>query len=46
MIGAILVGGTTWGRMTLFADPLGSGGPPPPGSPQPLLTAAGVRGLS
>ena len=31
IIGAILVGGTAWGRMTFLAGPLGSGKPPPPG---------------
>ena len=30
IIGAILVGGTAWGRMTLLADPLARGGAPPP----------------
>lgn len=39
IIGAILVGGTAWGRMTLFADPLPTGRPPPPDSAQPLLAA-------
>jgi hypothetical protein len=43
IIGAILVGGTAWGRMTLRADPLGSGRPPPPGSAKPLLTAASTK---
>src|SRR5712691_1995117 len=43
VIGAILVGGTAWGRMTLLADPLGSGKPPPPGSAQPLLTDASTE---
>ena len=31
IIGAILVGGTAWGRMTFLAGPLGNGKPPPPG---------------
>jgi hypothetical protein len=39
IIGAILVGGTAWGRMTLLADPLPTGRPSPPGSAQSLLTA-------
>ena len=39
IIGAILVGCTAWARMTLFADPLPTGRPLPPASPQPLLTA-------
>ena len=39
IIGAILVGGTAWVRMTLLADPLPTRRPLPPGSPQPLLTA-------
>ena len=43
IIGAILVGGTAWGRMTLLADPLGSGRPPPSGSAQPLLRAASTK---
>lgn len=43
IIGAILVGGTAWGRMTLRPDPLGSGRPPPSGSAQPLLTAASTK---
>jgi hypothetical protein len=43
IIGAILVVGTAWGRMTLLADPLGSGRPPPPRSAQPLLTAASTK---
>jgi hypothetical protein len=43
VIGAIVVGGTAWGRMTLRADPLGSGRPPPSGSAQPLLTAASTK---
>jgi hypothetical protein len=43
IIGAILVGGTAWGRMTLLADPLGSDRPPPPGSAQSLLTAASTE---
>ena len=38
IIGAILVGGTAWGRMTLLADPLPTVRPSPPGSAQPLLT--------
>ena len=38
IIGAILVGGTAWGRMTLLADPLPTSRPSPPGSAQPLLT--------
>jgi hypothetical protein len=46
IIGAILVGGTAWGRMTLRGDPLGSGKPLPPGPAQPLLTAREHRGLS
>jgi hypothetical protein len=37
IIGAILVGGTAWGRMTLLADPLPTSRPSPPGSAQPLL---------
>lgn len=44
ILGAVLVGGTAWGRMTLRADPLGSDTPPPPGSAQPLLTAAAKEG--
>jgi hypothetical protein len=39
IIGAILVGGTTWGRMTLLADPLPTNRSSPPSSAQPLLTA-------
>ena len=39
VIGAILVGGTAWGRMTLLADPLPTSRPSPPGSAQPLLMA-------
>jgi hypothetical protein len=39
IIGAILVGGTAWGRMTLLADPLPTSRRSPPGSAQPLLTA-------
>jgi hypothetical protein len=39
IIGAILVGGTAWGRMTLLAAPLPTSRPSPPGSAQPLLTA-------
>jgi hypothetical protein len=42
IVGAILVGGTAWG-VTLLADPLGIGRPPPPGSAQPLLTAASTE---
>lgn len=44
ILGAVLVGGTAWGRITLRADPLGSDTPPPPGSAQPLLTAAAKEG--
>ena len=40
IVGAILVGGTAWGRMALPADPLGTAKPSPPSSAQPLLTAA------
>jgi hypothetical protein len=43
IIGAILVGGTAWRRMTLRADPLESGRPPPSGSALPLLTAASTK---
>jgi hypothetical protein len=43
IIGAILVGGTAWGRMTLRADPLGSGRPPASGSAQRLPTAASTK---
>jgi hypothetical protein len=43
IIGAILVGGTAWGRMTLRADPFGSGRPPPSGSAQRLPTAASTK---
>ena len=38
IIGAILVGGTAWGRMALLADPLPTSRPSPPSSTQPLLT--------
>ena len=44
IIGAILVGGTAWGRMTFLADPLGTGRPLRPGSAEPLLTAATKEG--
>jgi hypothetical protein len=37
IIGAVLVGSIAWGRMTLFADPLPTRRPSPPGSAQPLL---------
>ena len=40
IVGAILVGGTAWGRMALPADPLGTAKPSPPSSAQPLLMAA------
>jgi hypothetical protein len=40
IMGAILVGGTAWGRITLMADPLGINKPLPPGSAQQLITAA------
>ncbi len=43
IIGAILVGGTAWGRMALPADPLGTARPSPAGSVQPLLTAASAE---
>lgn len=43
IIGAILVGGTAWGRMTLLADPLGTGRALPSGPAQPLLTAASTE---
>jgi hypothetical protein len=43
VIGAILVGGTAWGRMTLFAAPLRTVRPSPPPSAQPLLTAASTE---
>ena len=43
IIGAILVGGTAWGRMALPADPLGTARPSPAGSVQPLLTAASTE---
>jgi len=43
IIGAILVGGAAWRRMTLWADPLESGRPPPSGSALPLLTAASTK---
>jgi hypothetical protein len=39
IVGAILVGGTAWGRMALRADPLGTAEPSPPSSAQRLLTA-------
>ncbi len=39
IIGAILVGGTAWTRMTLLADPMPTRRPSPPGPAQPLLTA-------
>ena len=39
IIGAILVGGTAWVRMTLLADPLPTSRASPPGLAQPLLTA-------
>jgi hypothetical protein len=39
IIGAILVGGTAWGRMTLLADPLPTSRPSPPGSARPILSA-------
>jgi hypothetical protein len=42
-IGAILVGGTAWGRMTLLADPLRTGRTSPPHSAQPLRTAASTE---
>ena len=44
IIGAILVGGTAWTRMTLLADPLENPRPLPPGSAEPLLKAAGRCG--
>jgi hypothetical protein len=44
IIGAILVGGAAWGRMTLFADPLGTGRPSVPGPAQPMLTGAAKAG--
>jgi hypothetical protein len=44
VIGAILVGGTAWARMTLLADPLPTGRPLPPGSARPLLTAPTKEG--
>ena len=40
IVGAILIGGTAWGRMALPANPLGTAKPSPPSSAQPLLTAA------
>jgi hypothetical protein len=39
IIGAILVGGTAWGRMTLLADPLVTARPSPPDPAQRLVTA-------
>ena len=42
IIGAIFVGGTAWGRMTLLADPPGTGSASP-GSAQRLATAASPR---
>lgn len=44
VIGAILVGGTAWARMTLLADPLETARPLPPGSAQSVLSAAGKEG--
>ncbi len=43
--GAVLIGGTAWARMTVFAEPLPlrSGGAPQ-NEPQPLLTAATREG--
>lgn len=43
VIGAIFVGGTAWGQMTLLADPLDRGGPCPPVSAQASLTAASTE---
>lgn len=40
IIGAILVGGTAWGRTTLLADPLPTSRSSPPDSAQPPLTAS------
>jgi hypothetical protein len=40
IIGALLVGGTTWGRMTLLARPLGTATASQPGSAERLEAAA------
>ncbi len=44
MVGAILVGGTAWGRMTLLAVPLRTSRLVAAGSAQPSLTAAAREG--
>jgi len=40
VIGAIIVGGMAWGRMTLYASPLRTGRRPPASSAKPALAIA------